>query len=133
MKYRLAEQHYMYDQVLEPGTEIGDDTPFPHRAPKDDLRTGRKRGDRLPPSRAMIPMDDEAKKDFKAKFGEEAPSVDPTMDIPLHSGPNSPTVKAKPGPVDVDPLDATKNPKANEKPSTTPHAPAPTPLPTSKA
>lgn len=129
MKYRLAEQHYMYDQVLEPGTEIGDDTSFPHRAPKDDPRTGRKRGDRLPPSRAMIPLDDEAKKDFKAKFGEEAPGFDPTMDIPLHSGPDSPKVKAKSGPLDVDPYDPTKNPKANEKPSTL----TPTPLPTAKA
>jgi hypothetical protein len=54
MKYRLLAEHVLADgQLLEEGTEVGDDTPYPWRSP---------RGEPLPPSTQMEGLDDEGRK-----------------------------------------------------------------------
>lgn len=47
MKYELETQHFLWDQLLEPGTLIGDDTPYPIP-------------DGFAPSASMKPLDQEA-------------------------------------------------------------------------
>lgn len=74
MKYRLDAQHYYLDMLLEPGTEVGDGTSFPWRD---------KTGHPLDPSVSMTPLDEEAKRAVKAKFGTGLPERDPTKAIPL--------------------------------------------------
>lgn len=90
MRFRLDEKHYIDDQLLEPMTEIGDDTPWPFRYLRDTkIRDERgamivaKSGQAMVPSRAMTPLDDEAKRMFEKTFGEEKPNYDPTAPIPV--------------------------------------------------
>jgi hypothetical protein len=92
MKWQLTEPHHIDEQVLQPGTIIGDDTQWPYLAPKDDPKIKRKKGDHLPPSRAMIPMDDEAHKYYAEYFGGEVPESDPTKSIPLTGAPGAPKI-----------------------------------------
>ena len=92
MKWQLTEPHYIDEMVLQPGTIIGDETQWPYLAPKDDLKIKRKKGDPLPPSRAMIPMDDEARKFYSDYFGGEVPESDPTKSIPLTGAPGAPKI-----------------------------------------
>lgn len=93
MKWRLELPHHIDEQVLEPGTIIGDDTQWPFRALKADPKIGRKVGDSLPPSTAMTPLDDEARKAFETKFGKDAPERDPLAAIPLTGAPDAPKVR----------------------------------------
>lgn len=91
MRYRLDEPHYIDDRYLDTGTEIGDDTPVPYRYTKDTSsldENGKKivlpAGSAVPPSRAMTPLDDEAKKLFAKRFpGDSKPDIDPTKPIPV--------------------------------------------------
>jgi hypothetical protein len=92
MRWQLLEPHHIDEQVLPVGTIIGDDTQWPFRATKEDRRIGRKVGDALPPSRAMTPADDEARKVFNDTFGGEIPETDPTKSIPLTGAENAPRV-----------------------------------------
>lgn len=93
MKWKLNTQHYINDALLEPGTIVGTDTPFPFP---------------YPPSLNMEPVDEEAKEYLKAhprKFGDGGPAV-PT-ELLLHPttpvtgqrvggvGPKAPAVKAE--------------------------------------
>jgi hypothetical protein len=101
MKWRLDADHVIDESVLPAGTIIGDDTNHPFRALKDDMKIGRKKGDALPPSVQMSPMDDEARKAFSKKFGEEAPNRDPLAAIPLTGAPDAPKVKGPAAPQPV--------------------------------
>jgi len=92
MKWRLDGPHHIDEQVLPTGTVIGDDTPWPYRAPKDDPKIKRKKGDPLPPSNAMTPLDDDARKLFKITYGDDAPDSDPLKSIPLTGAPNAPKI-----------------------------------------
>jgi hypothetical protein len=92
MKWQLTEPHHIDEMVLPIGTIIGDDTPHPYRAPKDDPKIGRKAGDALPPSTNMLPADDEARKFYDKHFGGKVPEGDPTKSIPLTGAPDSPKV-----------------------------------------
>lgn len=102
MKWQLLEPHHIDEQVLPAGTIIGDGTPWPFRSTYNERKkangTGvdRKIGDPLPPSRAMTPMDDEARKFFETEYEGEIPDPDPTRSIPLTGAPDSPKV-AGPG------------------------------------
>lgn len=96
MKWQLLEPHHIDEQVLPAGTIIGDDTQWPYRSTYNDKKIGRKVGDALPPSRAMTPMDDEARRVFNDVFEGEIPNTDPTASIPLTGAPNAPKV-AGPG------------------------------------
>ncbi len=136
MKWQLLEPHHIDEQVLPAGTIIGDDTQWPFRATRDEKkdRFGRgldqKIGDPLRPSRAMTPMDDEARKVYEDVFQGEIPESDPTRSIPLTGAPDSPKVRGpgqpipatKPQPVNPAPKDDT--PKtglaAEPKPPVTP-------------
>ncbi|SRR6266446_7343820 len=130
MKWQLLEPHHIDEQVLSPGTIIGDDTQWPYRAAKEDRKIGRKVGDALPPSRAMTPMDDEARKIFYEKFGGEIPETDPTKSIPLTGAEGSPKVAGpgqRPPPFKQEPV----NPAPEPAPQTGIEAPTPksTPAP----
>jgi hypothetical protein len=57
MRYELETQHYLWDQLLEPGTIIGDDTEYP-------LPDG------FAPSASMKPLDDAAQ-ELSNKTGKE--------------------------------------------------------------
>lgn len=113
MLWRLDGDHQIDEQILPEGTVIGDETQWPFRATKADPKINRKVGDPLPPSTQMTPLDDEARKVFKAKFGTEAPNKDPLASIPLTGAQNAPKVlpKAVPpvapvrAPVNVAPAD----------------------------
>lgn len=96
MKWQLLEAHHIDEQVLPAGTVIGDDTQWPFRSTYNDPKIGRKIGDALPPSHAMTPMDDEARKVYDQVFGGEVPNSDPTRSIPLTGAPDAPRV-AGPG------------------------------------
>jgi hypothetical protein len=84
MRYRLDEDHYDSDsmQLLPTGTEVGDGCPnlwrYPETSPNKSLA-----GKPRPPSRAMTPLDDEARREYKEKFEGEAPDRDPTKAVPL--------------------------------------------------
>lgn len=96
MRWQLLEPHHIDEQVLPAGTIIGDGTQWPFRSTYNDKKIDRKIGDPLPPSRAMTPMDDEARKVFDEVFEGEVPDPDPTRSIPLTGAPDSPKV-AGPG------------------------------------
>lgn len=96
MKWQLLEPHYIDEQVLPAGTAIGDDTQWPFRSTYNDKKIGRKIGDPLPPSRAMTPMDEEAREAFQEAFHGEIPETDPTRSIPLTGAEGAPRV-AGPG------------------------------------
>ena len=93
MKYQLLEPHHIDEMVLPAGTIIGDGTQWPFRSTYDDKKIDRKIGDPLPPSRAMTPMDDEARALFDKEYHGEVPEVDPTRSIPLTGAPESPVVR----------------------------------------
>lgn len=119
MRWQLLEPHHIDEQVLPAGTVIGDDTQWPFRATYNEKKNkfgggvDRKIGDPLPPSRAMTPMDDEARKVYEDVFGGEIPESDPTRAIPLTGAPGAPTVrgagstppKPTPQPVNTAPKD----------------------------
>ncbi len=131
MKWQLLEPHHIDEQVLNPGTIIGDETQWPYRATKEDRKIGRKVGDALPPSRAMTPMDDEARKVFYEKFGGEIPETDPTKSIPLTGAEGSPKVAGpgqRPPPFKQEPANSAPEPAPQtgiEAPAPKPAAPAP--------
>jgi len=91
MQFRLDENHYIDDRYLEAGTVIGDDTPYPFRYLKDTPvkdETGKpqviKSGTAQIPSRAMTPLDDEAKKMYDKAFpGAVKLDRDPTVPVPV--------------------------------------------------
>lgn len=115
MKWQLLEPHHIDEQVLPPGTIIGDDTQWPYRSTYNDKKIDRKVGDPLPPSRAMTPMDDEAREAFETAFDGEIPEVDPTRSIPLTGAEGAPRVSgpgAKPPPA--------KSKSINETPDDSP-------------
>ena len=97
MKWRLDEQHYDSDamKLLEVGTVVGDGCENEWRYP-DTAVPKELRGKPRPPSRAMSPMDDEAKKAWFDKFGGEAPERDPTAAIPLTTVPRDAAGNVKP-------------------------------------
>ena len=71
MKWKLNTQHYIDDALLDPGTIVGTDTPYPFP---------------YPPSLNMEPVDEEAKAYLKAhprKFGDEGRPEVPT-ELLLH-------------------------------------------------
>lgn len=129
MRWQLLEPHHIDEQVLPAGTIIGDDTQWPFRSTYNDRKINRKIGDALPPSRAMTPMDDEARKAFDDVFQGEIPNTDPTKSIPLTGAPDAPRVSGvgvKPPPPEPEPINLT--PK-DEAPKTGMIAPAPKPTP----
>lgn len=91
MKFRLDAPHYIDDMYLERGTEIGDGTGISFRFQRnsntvrpDGKRNIVKAGDRMIPSVAMIPLDDEAKAAYKERFGELPMILDPVdRNVPL--------------------------------------------------
>lgn len=99
MRWQLLEPHHIDEQVLPAGTVIGDDTQWPFRSTYNDKKINRKIGDALPPSRAMTPMDDEARKVFGEVFQGEIPDPDPTRSIPLTGAPDSPKVRGPGQPI----------------------------------
>lgn len=56
MRYQLATQHYLDDKLLEPGTVIGDGTPFAFRDAK---------GRPAIPSENMVPLDKETEVQYR--------------------------------------------------------------------
>lgn len=109
MRYRLDSQHYIDDKLLEEGTEIGDGTPFPWRFEDGTAR---------PPSRSMVPLDDEAKRLFKEHFKTEGPvERDPTKAIPVQGKPMEPSKPASlpRNPEGPKPMATPKLPEVNEK------------------
>lgn len=139
MRWRLEEKHYIDDQVLEPGTLVGDETEHPYVFTKADPKLGRKVGEPMPPSRAMTPMDEEARAVWRKAFGDEPVERDPLKAIPLTGAQGSPTVKPNPTkqPENVKQGPATQKepeqPKtgmlAESKPPLSPSTPQPTPKP----
>jgi hypothetical protein len=94
MKFRLDEQHYINDRLLEPGHIIGDQTDVPMVLAN---------GDPMKPSRSMTPLDDEAWGLFNETFpGTRRPERDPTKAIPIRgsgdTAKQAPLVNLKPGP-----------------------------------
>lgn len=134
MKWRLEAAHHIDEQVLDPGTIIGDDTQWPYRAMKDDLKIGRKVGDALPPSTNMTPMDEEARAAWRKVYGDEPIDRDPFKSVPLTGAAGAPMVKGPahkpisepPKPVNEKPFEAPKVGMAAEAPKSTPTA-TPTP------
>lgn len=55
-KYRLTADHYIGDQLLLSGTEIGEGTPFPYLSPD---------GKSVPPSQFMEPLNPAAEQEVK--------------------------------------------------------------------
>lgn len=139
MKWQLLEPHHIDEQVLPAGTVIGDDTQWPYRATYNEKKNkfgggvDRKIGDPLPPSRAMTPMDDEARKVYDDVFGGEIPNPDPTRSIPLTGAPDSPKVAgpgskpppASPQPVNSAPKDDAPKTGMAAKPPLSPSTPQP--------
>ena len=88
MRFRLDEQTYVNDRLLEPGWEVGDGPgsvdPWKYSA-NDPNRL--LRGTFRPPGRYTTPLDDEARAAFEAHFGagslENRPDMDPTRAIPI--------------------------------------------------
>lgn len=74
MKYRLDSPHYIDDRLLDEGYEIGDGTAVPFRDDKGAAR---------PPSRMMIPLDEEAKALYRKQFKDLPPIRDPLEAIPV--------------------------------------------------
>src|SRR6266436_3440106 len=101
MKWQLLEPHHIDEQVLGPGTIIGDDTQWPYRAAKEDR-----------------------------KIGREIPETDPTKSIPLTGAEGSPKV-AGPGQRPPPFKPETVNPAPEQAPQTGIEAPTPksTPAP----
>lgn len=129
MKWRLEAAHHIDEQVLDPGTIIGDDTQWPYRAMKDDPKIGRKVGDPLPPSTNMTPMDEEARAFWRKVYGDEPIDRDPFKSVPLTGAQGAPMVKgpaATPQAVPPAPV----NQKPTEPPKTGILAEAPKPTPT---
>jgi hypothetical protein len=93
MKWQLDAEHHIDEMVLPAGTIIGDGTDHPFRAVADDHKINRKRGDHLPPSTQMTPLDDEARKLFKSTYGEDATEFDPMKAIPLTGAQGAPKVQ----------------------------------------
>lgn len=88
MRYRLDEQTYVNDRLLEPGWEVGDGPgsvdPWKYSVndPNPILR-----GKFRPPGRYCTPLDDEARAAFEAHFGAGSltnrPEMDPTKAVPI--------------------------------------------------
>ena len=93
MKWRLEVPHYIDEQVLPPGTLVGDDTEHPYAFTQDDAKLGRKVGEPMPPSTGMTPMDEEARAVYRKKFGDSIPERDPLKSIPLTGAQGAPLVK----------------------------------------
>lgn len=116
MKYRLDTQHYHQDKLLEPGTEVGDDTDFPWRDAK---------GHPLPPSLQMTPLDDEAKRLYRDWHESDEPQRDPTHAIPIQGTGDS--VRSPPAVRPGVPTNPAARPATNPNPpvGATPPKPAP--------
>lgn len=139
MRWQLLEPHHIDEQVLPAGTVIGDDTQWPYRSTYNEKKNkygggvDRKIGDALPPSRAMTPMDDDARKVFEDVFGGEIPDTDPTKSIPLTGAPGAPTVrgagqsipKETPKPVNPAPKDEAPKTGMAASPPLSPSTPQP--------
>jgi hypothetical protein len=138
MRWRLSEPHHIDEQVLDAGTIIGDDTQWPYRATKDDPKINRKKGDPLPPSTNMIPLDQEATEAWDKKWGDRDVGGDPFKSVPLTGAPDAPIVRGPankpqpepPKPVNTKPAEPPKTgilaPKEEPKPTPT-HPSTPTP------
>lgn len=128
MKWQLLEPHYIDETVLPAGTIVGDDTPHPFRSTYNDKKIDRKIGDHLPPSRAMTPMDEEARRAFEETFGEEVPDIDPLKSIPLtgaEGAPRVPGVGSRPPKFKQEPVNS---PPEDNAPKTGMAAPSRPPL-----
>lgn len=133
MKWQLLGPHHIDEMVLPAGTIIGDDTQWPFRSTYNDKKIDRKIGDPLPPSREMIPMDDEAREMFDKAFDGEVPEADPTRSIPLTGAPEAPKVRgvgekppvSTPQPVNPAPKDNVPNTGMAAKPPLSPSTPQP--------
>ena len=130
MKFRLDAPHFIDDMYLEPGTEVGDGTGIPFRFTKDSntVRPDGKRvivkaGERMHPSVAMTPLDDEAKAVYRERFGEVPPVHDPVDRIPL-MGNVKDSSTTQPG---KSPIPGAKGPTAspNKPPANPPGGPVP--------
>jgi hypothetical protein len=96
MKYELETQHYLWDQLLEPGTLIGDDTVFP-------IPEG------FAPSASMKPLDDAAREltnrtaSKKENWGrpEEGLPISPVQNNSgiFVAGPGAGTINRNPQPI----------------------------------
>lgn len=92
MRFFLDQAHYVEDRLLDKGVIVGDSAEgqpapvHPWRWPRENKRIGVTAGQAMKPSRWMVPLDDEAKKLYKATFGEEPPERDPFAAIPLTGG-----------------------------------------------
>jgi hypothetical protein len=131
MQYRLDTAHHIDEQVLDAGTVIGDDTRWPFRSLRDERKPFKnklgkeftvKRGDPLPPSSNMTPLDDEARRLWSEYWGDDKEpgfNADPTQSIPLTGAPGAPKVQ---GPAVHNPAarpqPAAPNPKPEEAPKT---------------
>lgn len=86
MRYRLEEDHYDNDAMtlLPAGTEVGDGCANPWRYPASvPAPNAGLSGKPRPPSRSMTPLDDEAKREWRAHFEGDVPDRDPTKAIPI--------------------------------------------------
>lgn len=79
MKYLLLEPHSVNDMLIEKGTVVGvpGDKDISYFWVMPDGFTPRE------PSRAMQPLDDDAKAKFGTRFPDYVPDVDPTKAIPV--------------------------------------------------
>jgi hypothetical protein len=116
MRYQLTSPHYINEQVLPAGTIIGDGTPHPYQSNHTDNRIGRKKGDNLPPSVEMIPLDDDARQLYEQTYPDGSPPSQPQDAIPLTGAENAPLVKTRPdtGPRQPEP----PNPSPAQAPKT---------------
>lgn len=92
MKFLLDEPHYVDDILLEKGIIVGDGDGCAHdwRYKEDIKRLGVKAGERRPLSRAMTPLDDEARNAIRNAFGTDTPERDPTAAIPIQGTTKAP-------------------------------------------
>lgn len=113
MRYRVIDKLYVDDKLIDPtdpryaSVEVGDGCDiqwrYPVTSPRVDsngfpIKSPVKAGDPMPPSRALLPLDDEAKQMWKDHYGEdhlgEEVVRDPTLQIPI-SGVQAAEAKAK--------------------------------------
>jgi hypothetical protein len=109
MRFLLEIDHYVDDRTLPKESIVGDAVPGAEgavhtwRYERDIPKIGVKAGQARPPSRGMQPLDAEARKMYRDRFGEDATSDwDPTHEIPVQGNiiTNPPT---KPPPARLEP------------------------------
>lgn len=93
MRLLLETDHYVDDQLLEKGMEVGDGPNAVHDWRRKKDYKNFKAGQHLPPSVSMLPLDEEGRKLMKDHYGDNIPDRDPTASIPIQGTTDAPGLK----------------------------------------